>query len=63
MAQSKDTSANAIRFGDYIYLKTYISQTFGSPEPGFLYADGMCLGRVGVQRSAAVGENPVASCH
>lgn len=56
MAQSKDTSANAIRFGDYIYLKTNISQTFGGAEPGFLYADGMCLGRTGVQRSAAVDD-------
>ena len=58
MAQSKDTSANAIRFGDYIYLRTNITQTFGGSEPGFLYADGMCLGRTGVQRSAAVGEYP-----
>jgi len=63
MSQQKDTAANAIRFGDYIYLRTNITQTFGGTEPGFLYADGMCLGRTGVQKSAAIGEDATAAHH
>lgn len=57
MAQAKDTNANAIRFGDFVYLKTIIPGFTGDSE-AFLYSDGMVLGRMGVQRSAAAGEWP-----
>ena len=56
---AKDTQANSLRYGDYVYLSSLIPGAGSAglmKEAGFLYADGMCLGRTGVQISKSKGE-------